>query len=57
MATVTVDIYTIQYGFELTRELAIKERARIERELPHYATALWVNVNEPEDTDSDDDHQ
>jgi len=36
-------------------ELAIKERARIEQELPHYATALQLNVNEPEDNDFDDD--
>jgi len=59
-------VFTVyRYGFELTRELAIKERARIEWELPHYATALQVNVNEPEDNDFDydfdddfdDDHQ
>jgi len=47
-------VFTVyRYGFELTRELAIKERARIERELPHYATAL--RVNEPEDNDFNDD--
>jgi len=51
-----VQVYTVyRYGFELSRELAMKERARIERELPHYATALRLNVNEPEDDDFDDD--
>jgi len=51
-----VQVFTVyRYGFELARELAIKERARIELELPHYANALWLNVNEPEDNDFDDD--
>jgi len=54
-------VYTVyRYGFELARELAIKERARIELKLPHYATVLGINVNEPEDNDfddNDDDHQ
>jgi len=50
-----------RYGFELARELAIEERARIEWELPHYATALRVNINEPDSNDDSndgfDDHQ
>jgi len=51
-----------RYGFELARELAIEERARIDRELPHYATALQVNEREDNDFNDDsnddfDDHQ
>jgi len=63
-----VEVFTVyRYGFEHTRELALKERARIEQELPHYATVLWVNANEPDFDDNDfddnfddyfdDDHQ
>jgi len=29
-----------RYGFETAKELAIKFRARMERELPHYANVL-----------------
>jgi len=33
------------YGFENAKDLAIQYRGRIERELPHYANALQLNVD------------
>jgi len=45
-------VYTVyRHGFERARELAIRFRARMERELPHYANAL--RLNEPDDDDDD----
>jgi len=40
-----VQVFTVyRYGFELARELAIKERARIERELPHCCGLMLMNL-------------
>jgi len=46
-----------RYGFETAKELAIKFRARKERELPHYANALQLNELNFDEFDDDDDDQ
>jgi len=46
-----------RYGFQTAKELAIKFRARKERELPHYANALQNNVAQRMVNEFDDDDQ